>query len=90
VRIIVAAADTTDLNAQWLARSRAAIWHPCTQMKVHETLPLVPIARRRRVAVRLRRKRYLDAVSSWWVNLFGHANRASTARWWRNCPTSTT
>ena len=33
-----------------------AVWHPCTQMKVHETLPLVPIARaRRRVAQRLRR-----------------------------------
>ena len=32
-------------NAEWLARSRAAVWHPCTQMKVHETLPLVPIAR---------------------------------------------
>ena len=32
-------------NQRWLARSRAAVWHPCTQMKVHETLPLVPIAR---------------------------------------------
>ena len=30
-------------NALWLARSRAAVWHPCTQMKLHETLPLVPI-----------------------------------------------
>lgn len=28
-----------------LARSRAAVWHPCTQMKRHESLPLVPIAR---------------------------------------------
>ena len=26
-----------------LARSLAAVWHPCTQMKHHETLPLVPI-----------------------------------------------
>jgi adenosylmethionine-8-amino-7-oxononanoate aminotransferase len=63
------------MNAQWLARSRAAVWHPCTQMKVHETLPLVPIARGEGAWLYdFAGKRYLDAVSSWWVNLFGHAN----------------
>ena len=63
------------MNAQWLARSRAAVWHPCTQMKVHETLPLVPIARGEGAWLfDFDGKRYLDAVSSWWVNLFGHAN----------------
>lgn len=62
-------------NAQWLARSRAAVWHPCTQMKVHETLPLVPIARGEGAwLVDFGGRRYLDAVSSWWVNLFGHAH----------------
>jgi adenosylmethionine-8-amino-7-oxononanoate aminotransferase len=62
-------------NAQWLARSRAAVWHPCTQMKVHETLPLVPIARGNGSWLYdFDGRRYLDAVSSWWVNLFGHAN----------------
>lgn len=62
-------------NAEWLQRSRAALWHPCTQMKVHETLPLVPIARGDGAwLVDFDGKRYLDAVSSWWVNLFGHAN----------------
>ena len=72
---VLSAPDTTDLNAQWLARSRAAVWHPCTQMKVHETLPLVPIARGEGVWLYdFAGKRYLDAVSSWWVNLFGHAN----------------
>ena len=40
-----AAAATGDPNGDWLQRSRRAVWHPCTQMKVHETLPLVPIAR---------------------------------------------
>ena len=65
----------SDLNAQWLARSRAAVWHPCTQMKVHETRPLVPIARGEGAWLYdFDGKRYLDAVSSWWVNLFGHAN----------------
>jgi adenosylmethionine---8-amino-7-oxononanoate aminotransferase len=62
-------------NADWLARSRAAVWHPCTQMKVHESLPLVPISHG--IGPWLHDfdgRRYLDAVSSWWVNLFGHAN----------------
>ena len=62
-------------NADWLARSRRAVWHPCTQMKVHEALPLVPIARGDGAWLYdFDGRRYLDAVSSWWVNLFGHAN----------------
>ena len=62
-------------NDPWLARSRAAIWHPCTQMKVHEMLPLLPIARAEGAWLTdFDGRRYLDAVSSWWVNLFGHGN----------------
>ncbi len=62
-------------NADWLIRSRAAVWHPCTQMKRHERLPLVPIARGRGAWLYdFDGRRYLDAVSSWWVNLFGHAH----------------
>ncbi|MEJ5209876.1 MAG: adenosylmethionine--8-amino-7-oxononanoate transaminase [Burkholderiales bacterium] len=62
-------------NAQWLARSRHAVWHPCTQMKVHETLPIIPIARGEGPWLYdFDGRRYLDAISSWWVNLFGHAN----------------
>jgi adenosylmethionine-8-amino-7-oxononanoate aminotransferase len=64
-----------DPNADLLARSRAAVWHPCTQMKVHETLPLVPIVRGEGAWLYdAAGKPYLDAVSSWWVNLFGHGN----------------
>jgi adenosylmethionine---8-amino-7-oxononanoate aminotransferase len=68
-------------NAQWLVRSRAAVWHPCTQMKMHETLPIVPIARGEGTWLYdFDGRRYLDAVSSWWVNLFGHTNpRINTA-----------
>jgi len=63
----------SDTNASWLARSHAAVWHPCTQMKLHETLPLVPIASGEGAwLVDFDGRRYLDAVSSWWVNLFGH------------------
>ncbi|MCK5715415.1 MAG: aminotransferase class III-fold pyridoxal phosphate-dependent enzyme, partial [Nitrosomonadaceae bacterium] len=58
-----------------LERSLKAVWHPCSQMKQHETLPLVPIARGEGVWLYdLSGRRYLDAISSWWVNLFGHAN----------------
>ncbi|OIR08947.1 adenosylmethionine-8-amino-7-oxononanoate aminotransferase [mine drainage metagenome] len=62
-------------NSDLLERSLSAVWHPCTQMKRHETLPLVPIARGEGVWLYdLDGKRYLDTVSSWWVNLFGHCN----------------
>ncbi|MDR2195698.1 MAG: adenosylmethionine--8-amino-7-oxononanoate transaminase, partial [Gallionellaceae bacterium] len=62
-------------NADLLIRSSAAIWHPCTQMKRHETLPPVPIRRGEGVWLHdFDGNRSLDAVSSWWVNLFGHCN----------------
>lgn len=62
-------------NDTLLQRSLHAVWHPCTQMKSHETLPLVPIQRGDGVWLYdMDGKRYLDAVSSWWVNLFGHNN----------------
>ena len=65
----------TGENRDWLERSRRAVWHPCTQMKVHESLPLVPIARGEGAWLYdFDGCRYFDAVSSWWVNIFGHAN----------------
>lgn len=62
-------------NQSLIQRSLQHVWHPCTQMKRHETLPLVPIARAEGVWLYdLEGRRYLDAVSSWWVNLFGHSH----------------
>ena len=62
-------------NTDLLTRSRSAVWHPCTQMKRHEKLPLVPIQRGDGVWLYdFDGHRYLDTVSSWWVNLFGHSN----------------
>ncbi|MFM0190190.1 adenosylmethionine--8-amino-7-oxononanoate transaminase [Paraburkholderia nemoris] len=59
----------------WITRSLRAVWHPCTQMKHHERLPLIPVARGQGAWLYDRaNNRYLDAISSWWVNLFGHAN----------------
>lgn len=51
------------------------VWHPCSQMKDYEQFP--PIVLKKGQGVWLydeNNHRYLDAVSSWWVNLFGHAN----------------
>jgi adenosylmethionine-8-amino-7-oxononanoate aminotransferase len=59
----------------WVARSLKSVWHPCTQMQHHETVPLVAVSHGRGAWLYDHDgKRYLDAISSWWVNLFGHAN----------------
>jgi adenosylmethionine-8-amino-7-oxononanoate aminotransferase len=56
-------------------RDLAVLWHPTTQMKDHEWLPLLPVRRGEGVWLEdMEGRRYLDAISSWWVNLFGHAN----------------
>jgi adenosylmethionine-8-amino-7-oxononanoate aminotransferase len=66
---MIAAADA------WRARDLDVLWHPCTQMREHpDVLPLVPIERGEGAwLVGRDGRRYLDAVSSWWTNLFGHA-----------------
>ncbi len=62
-------------NADLAARDLSVIWHPCTQMKDHEWLPMIPIRRGEGVWLEdFEGNRYLDAISSWWVNLFGHCN----------------
>ena len=60
----------------FLTRDLAVVWHPCTQMREHRgELPLLPIRRGRGAWLEgLDGKRYLDGISSWWTNLFGHAN----------------
>ena len=59
---------------QLRTRDLNVLWHPCTQMAEHpDTLPLIPIRRGRGVWLEgFDGVRYLDAVSSWWTNLFGH------------------
>ncbi|MGZ5819543.1 MAG: adenosylmethionine--8-amino-7-oxononanoate transaminase [Burkholderiaceae bacterium] len=62
-------------QSDWVTRSLRSVWHPCTQMQHHETVPLIPVSHGRGVWLYdADGKRYLDAISSWWVNLFGHAN----------------
>ena len=65
-------------NIEWTARSLAHVWHPCTQMQDHAggdaaNIPLIPIAKAEGVWLEdYEGRRYLDGVSSWWTNIFGH------------------
>lgn len=71
-------------NEEWKARSLAHVWQPCTQMRDHAgaepPLPLIPIKSAEGVWLEdFDGKRYLDAVSSWWTNIFGHRHPAIVA-----------
>lgn len=72
-------------NEQLLQWDALHVWHPCTQMKDHEELPPILIERGEGVYLQdAAGKRYIDGISSWWVNLFGHnhprLNRALAAQ----------
>ena len=68
-------------NSRMMKRDLEVVWHPCTQMKDHETLPLVPIKSGQGVYLYdFDGNSYIDAISSWWVNLFGHANQTINSR----------
>jgi adenosylmethionine-8-amino-7-oxononanoate aminotransferase len=71
-------ADTAEMLAEaerLRRRDLAVLWHPCTQMAEHpDLLPFLPIRRGRGAWLEgVDGRRYLDAISSWWTNLFGHA-----------------
>ena len=62
-------------NSEISARDLNVLWHPCTQMKDHETIPMTPIKQGDGIYLEdFDGNRYIDAISSWWVNLFGHCN----------------
>src|ERR1700686_74434 len=66
---------STVTNSSLEARDLQHLWHPCTQMKDHEEQPPIPVRRAQGVWLEdFDGRRYLDAISSWWVNLFGHAH----------------
>jgi adenosylmethionine-8-amino-7-oxononanoate aminotransferase len=65
----------TTPNARLIKRSLSSVWHPCSQMKHYASFPLVPISRGQGAWLYdFDGNKYLDTVSSWWVNLFGHCN----------------
>ncbi|KQX98808.1 adenosylmethionine-8-amino-7-oxononanoate aminotransferase [Rhodanobacter sp. Root480] len=62
-------------NVALATRDLKHVWHPCTQMQDHESVPLVPIVRGEGAwLIDAEGRRYLDGISSWWTNIFGHAN----------------
>ena len=74
--IIASMDEPKSCNAALSARDLRVNWHPCTQMREHEAqLPMIPIARGEGAwLIDADGRRYLDCISSWWSNLFGHAN----------------
>ena len=59
----------------WESRDLEYIWHPAAQMKDYEKLPPMVIERAKGVWLYdVHGKKYLDIISSWWCNLFGHCN----------------
>ena len=63
-------------NIELKDRDLDVLLHPCTQMKDHETLPLIPIKKAHGVYLEdFDGNSYIDAISSWWVNMFGHTNK---------------
>jgi adenosylmethionine-8-amino-7-oxononanoate aminotransferase len=65
------------MHDELIRRDLAHIWHPCSQMKdyVDGHIPLIPLKRGEGVYLEdFEGQRYLDGISSWWVNLFGHAH----------------
>ena len=65
-----------DVNQKhWVERSLEAVWHPCTQMKHHESFPLIAITHGKGPWLYDDNDNaFLDCISSWWTNLFGHSN----------------
>jgi adenosylmethionine-8-amino-7-oxononanoate aminotransferase len=63
------------LNQELMKKDMDVIWHPCTQMKDHEILPIIPIKSAKGIYLfDFEDNKYIDAISSWWVNIFGHSN----------------
>jgi len=54
-------------------RDQAIIWHPYTQMKT-AAAPIAIVRGEGEFLIDENGKKYIDAVSSWWVNLHGHSH----------------
>ena len=67
--------SSSTAHTDWQRRSLQHVWHPCTQMQRAAQVPPLPIVRGQGPWLFGEDgRRYFDAISSWWVNLFGHAD----------------
>jgi adenosylmethionine-8-amino-7-oxononanoate aminotransferase len=63
------------INEQLKNRDLDVLWHPCSQMKDYEQLPLTPVKKGSGVWLEdFEGNKFIDGISSWWVNIFGHSN----------------
>ncbi|XPV67564.1 MAG: adenosylmethionine--8-amino-7-oxononanoate transaminase [Halarcobacter sp.] len=62
-------------NNELMKEDLKHIFHPCSQMKDYETIPLIPIKSAKGSYIKdFDGNEFLDCISSWWVNIFGHSN----------------
>ncbi len=62
-------------NEKLKNRDLDVLWHPCSQMKDYERLPLTPVKKGSGVWLEdFEGNKFIDGISSWWVNIFGHSN----------------
>lgn len=62
---------------EWIEKDLKYVWHPDTQMKQYEDKDFKPTLIERGEGIYLYDidgNKYIDAVSSWWVNTLGHSN----------------
>lgn len=62
---------------EWIEKDLKYVWHPDTQMKQYEGADFKPVLIERGKGIYLYDSdgnRYIDGVSSWWVNTLGHSN----------------
>jgi adenosylmethionine-8-amino-7-oxononanoate aminotransferase len=65
--------ENPPMSASWVERDAAVVWHGFTQMAVYaDNAPLVIDRAEGRELIDVDGRRYLDAISSLWVNTLGH------------------
>ena len=63
------------VNIELIKESIENVWHPCSRMDQYNDQNLIAIDSGNKSWLRsVDGKDYFDAISSWWVNLFGHNN----------------
>ena len=65
--------SSVNISSDWQQRDRRHVWHPFSSL-VSE-VPVLPVVKAEGVWLYTADgRRILDGISSWWVNLHGHAN----------------
>ncbi len=61
------------MGGDWIARDAAHVWHGFTQMSTYaDNVPIIVDRAEGHEIIDVEGRRYLDAISSLWVNTLGH------------------